>query len=114
MSGLIIAFCSVQISLTLHNETLREALHAHAQFIRQNPGRLGWFLIICGIHFFFIMTCDSIVRSAIADRLAALFVWKFIFAFLRGLITGWLLASWVCLFRQCEARRVDQERWIQY
>jgi hypothetical protein len=114
MSGLIIAFCSVQISLTLHNETLSKAIRAHAQFIRQNPGRLGWFLIVCGIHFFFIMTCDAIVRSAIADRLAALFIWKFIFAFLRGIITGWLLASWVCLFRQCEARRVHEERWIQY
>src|SRR5216117_2366615 len=66
MSGLIIAFCSVQISLTLHNETLSKAIRAHAQFIRQNPGHLGWFLIICGIHFFFIITCDSIVRSAIA------------------------------------------------
>src|SRR6266571_5254382 len=110
MSGLIIAFCSVQISLTLHNETLSKAIRAHAQFIRQNPGRLGWFLIVCGIHFFFIMTCDAIVRSAIADRLAALFIWKFIFAFLRGIITGWLLASWVCLFRQCEARRVHEER----
>ena len=114
MSALIIAFCSVQISLTLHNETLREAIRAHAQFIRQNLARLGWFLIICGIHFFFIINCDSVVRSAIADRWAALFIWKFIFALLRGLITGWLLASWVCLFRQCEARRVDQERWIQY
>src|SRR6059036_2600850 len=114
MSGLIIAFCSVQISLTLHNETLSKAIRAHAQFIRQNPGRLGWFLIVCGIHFFFIMTCDAIVRSAIADRLAALFIWKFIFAFLRGIITGWLLASWVCLFRQCETGRVNQERWIRY
>src|SRR5437763_15870012 len=114
MSGLIIAFCSVQISLTLHNETLSEAFRAHGQFIRQNPGRLGWFLIICGIHFFCIMLCDAIVRSAITDRLAALFVWKLVFAFLRGLITGWLLPAWLCLFRQCEARRVDQERWIQY
>jgi hypothetical protein len=114
MSVLILAFCSVQISLTLHNETLSEAIRAHGQFIRQNLGRLGWFLIICGIHFFFIMICDAIVRSAIADRLGALFIWKFIFASLRGIITGWLLASWVCLFRQCEARRVDQERWIQY
>src|SRR4030095_12923684 len=50
MSGLIIAFCSVQISLALHNETLIEAMRAHAQFVRQNPGRLGWFLIICGVH----------------------------------------------------------------
>src|SRR5439155_1233234 len=75
---------------------------------------IQWFLIICGMHFFCIMICDAIVRSAIADRLAALFLWKFIFACLRGIITGWLLASWVCLFRQCETGRVNQERWIRY
>jgi len=114
MSGLIIAFCSVQISLALHNETLIEAMRAHAQFVRQNAGRLAWFLIICGLHFFVIMICDAVVRSAIADRLGALFLWKFSFAFLRGMVTGWLLASWVCLFRGCENRRINQEKWIQY
>ena len=114
MSGLIIAFCSVQISLALHNETLIEAMRAHVQFVRQNAGRLGWFLTICGLHFLGIMICDAVIRSAIADRLGALFLWKFSFAFLRGMITGWLLASWVCLFRQCENRRINQEKWIQY
>src|SRR4030095_4426368 len=98
MSILIIAFCSVQISLALHNETVIEAMQAHGLFIRKNAARLGWFLGICGIHFFGIMVCDAIVRSAIADRLGALFLWKLSFAFLRGVITGWLLASWVCLF----------------
>src|SRR5213593_4813064 len=114
MSGLIVGFCSGQLSLALHNETLIAAMRAHAQFIRQNAGRLAWFLVICGIHFFSIMICDAIVRSAIADRLGALFLWKFSFAFFRGMITGWLLASWVCLFRQCENRRINQEKWIQY
>src|SRR5437870_6099750 len=114
MSGLIIAFCSVHISLALHTETLGEAIHAHGQFIRKNAVLLGWFLIICGMRFFFIMICDAIVRKAIADRLAALFVWKLIFACLRGIIAGWLLASWVCLFRQRESGRVNQEKWIQY
>jgi hypothetical protein len=114
MSCLIICFCSVQISLALHNETLVEALRAHGHFIRQNAGRLGWFLVICGIHFFGVMICDAIVRSAIADRLGALLLWKFSFAFLRGIVTGWLLASWVCLFRQCETGRVNQEKWIRY
>jgi hypothetical protein len=114
MSGLIIGFCSVQISLALHNETLIEALRAHGQFVRQNASRLGWFLVICGIHFFSIMICDAIVRSAIADRLGALLLWKFSFAFLRGIVTGWLLASWVCLFRQFETSRLNQEKWIRY
>ena len=114
MSGLIVVFCSVQISLALHNETLIEAMRAHAQFVRQNPGRLAWFLMICAVHFFAIMLCDAIMRGAIADRLGALFLWKFSFAVVRGLVTGWLLASWVCLFRQCETRRIQQEKWIQY
>jgi len=113
MSGLIIAFCSVQISLALHNESLGDAIRAHRRFIRQNAGPLGWFLLICGIHFFGIMICDAVARGAIADRLGALFLWKFIFACLRGVITAWLLASWVCLFRQREALRLHQEKWIQ-
>src|ERR1700756_3113031 len=114
MSGLIIAFCSVQISLALHNETLIDAMHAHIQFVRHNAGCLTWFLIICGVHFFAIMMCDAIMRSSIADRLGALFLWKLSFAFLRGVTTGWLLASWVCLFRQCETGRISGEKWIQY
>lgn len=113
MSGLIIAFCSVQISLALHNESLGDAIRAHRRFICQNTGPLGWFLLICGIHFLGIMICDAVVRGAIADRLGALFLWKFIFACLRGVITAWLLASWVCLFRQREALRLHQEKWIQ-
>src|SRR5438067_5202252 len=102
MCGLIIAFSSMQISLALHNETLREAIRAHRDFIRNNLGRFGWFLLICGIHFFFLTVADAIVRGAIADRLVAMIMWKLIFVFLRGFIIGWLLVSWVCLFRRGE------------
>ncbi len=114
MSGLIIAFCSVQISLALHNENLSAAIRAHWQFIGRNSGRFGWFLLICAIHFFFITVADAIARGAIADRLMALFLWKCILVCLRGFITGWLLASWVCLFRQAETGRVEQQTWIQF
>ena len=114
MSGLIIAFCSVQISLVLHNETLGAAIRAHRQFIGANAHRVGWFLFICGMHFFFIMACDAIACAAITDRLVVLFLWKCIFVSLRGLITGWLLASWVCFFRQCETDRVDWESRVRY
>jgi hypothetical protein len=114
MCGLIIAFSSVQISLALHNETLREAFRAHREFIRNNLGRFGWFLLICGIHFFFLTTADAIVRGAIADRAIAMIIWKSIFVLVRGFITGWLLASWVCLFRRGETGHVYQQAWIEY
>ena len=114
MSGFILAFCSVQISLVLHNETLREAFRAHRQLIRHDFRRLAWFCLICALNFSLILVLDAIVRSAIADRTVVMIVWKTIFVFLRALVTGWLLASWVVLFRQCETGRIAQENWIRY
>jgi hypothetical protein len=114
MSGLIILFSSVQISLVLHNENLREAVRAHRQFLQRNAGRFGWFLLICALHFFLLIAADAIIRGAIADRTAALLIWKAIYVLARGFLTGWLLASWVCLFRQCETARIGQETWIAY
>ncbi len=114
MSGLTITFCSMQISLALHNETLGEAFRAHREFLRENAGRVGWFLLICALHFFFLMAGDAIVRGAIADRVIAVVLWKCVFICARGFITGWLLASWVCLFRRGETGHVYQQSWIQY
>jgi hypothetical protein len=114
MSGLIILFCSVQVSLVLHNESLGAAIRAHWEFVRRNAPRFGWFFLIAAQHFFFLTACDAIIRGAVADRVVALIVWKMIYVCGRGLITGWLLASWVCLFRQCETARANQETWIRY
>jgi hypothetical protein len=114
MSGFILAFCSVQISLVLHNETVREAFRAHGQLIRRDFRRLAWFCLICALNFSLILVIDAIMRSAIADRTVVMMVWKSIFVFLRALVTGWLLASWVVLFRQCETGRIAQENWIRY
>lgn len=114
MCGLIITFCSVQISLALHNETLREAIRAHREFVRANLSRVGWFLLICALHFFFLTVMDAIVRGAIADRLLAKIAWESLFVVVRGFVTGWLLASWVCLFRRGERGDVYQQTWIEY
>ncbi len=114
MSLLIVCFASVQVSLTLHNETLGDAITAHGHFWRQNWGRFGWFALVCAIHFFVLMACDAIARGAIADRIIALVIWKSIFVTARGCVIGWLLASWVCLFRRYETGGIHQERWIQY
>jgi len=114
MCALIITFASMQISLALHNETLKEAFQAHFEFLRRNLARFGWFLLIGLLHFFLLTSGDAIIRGAIADRLVALLLWKLIFVCLRGFVTGWLLASWVCLYRRGETGEVYQQSLIQY
>ena len=114
MSVVILLFCSVQISLVLHNESLRAALRAHIQLLRRDFPRVAWFLLIGAVNFFLILALDALVRAAIADRPLAMIAWRTIFVFVRALITGWLLAAWVVLFRQCETGRINQENWIAY
>lgn len=114
MSIFLIACASMQVSLALHNETLMHAFDAHVRFVRQNFGRFLWFLLIGLLHFAVILALDAVARSAIADRFVALVVWKCLFVMLRGAVIGWLLVSWVCLFRECETRALGQENWVRY
>ena len=114
MCALIIVFASVQVSLALHNESLREAVRAHFNFMRAHLRRFGWFLLIAALHFVILMGSDAYVRAAMGDRMAASLVWTTLFVCARGFVTGWLLASWVCLFRQGEKGYVAEQLWIQY
>jgi len=114
MAAILICFAAMQISLVLHNESLREAFQAHWQFVRRYGYRFGWFLIICALHYWFFALADTVIRAAATERLLALLLWKFCYVLARAFLTGWLLASWVSLFRQCEIGRVDRETWIRY
>jgi hypothetical protein len=114
MAALLICFATMQISLVLHNERLREAFRAHGQFVRRHAYRFGWFLMICALHYWFLALADAVIRAAATERLLALLLWKFCYVLARAFVTGWLLASWVSLFRQCEIGRVNRETWIRY
>jgi hypothetical protein len=114
MAALILCFATMQISLVLHNETLGEALRAHWQFVRRFAFRFGWFLLICALHYWLLCLADTVVRMAATERLLALISWKLLYLLGWSFVTGWLLASWVSLFRQCEIGRVNRESWIRY
>ena len=114
MAALIFSFATMQISLVLHNETLGEAFHAHGQFLRRHALRFGWFLLICGLHYWLLALSDTIIRAAATERPLALIAWKLLYVLARAFVSGWLLASWVCLFRQCEIGRINRETWIRY
>lgn len=114
IAALLICFATMQISLVLHNESLREALQAHCHFVRRHSYRLAWFLIICALHYWFLAFADTVIRAAATERLLALLVWNIGYVLARAFVTGWLLASWVSLFRQCEIGRANRETWIRY
>jgi len=114
MAAFILCFATMQISLVLHNETLGEAFRAHRHFVRRHFYRFAWFLLICGLNYWFLELADAILHTAASGRLLALFFWRLLYLTGHTFLTGWFLASWVSLFRQCEVGRVNRETLIRY
>ncbi|MBV9129365.1 MAG: hypothetical protein JO298_03135 [Verrucomicrobia bacterium] len=95
----LILSCSIQVTLTLHNETLREAVQEHAQLVRRHWFRIIWFLVVAGLHFFAISWLNDFIvgafpRNSVPNLLLSGFI-----TVVRAFLAAWFLASWVCLYR---------------
>jgi hypothetical protein len=103
----LIFFCSVQITLVLHNQTLQKALQEHTNLMRTSWYRLLWFVIVAGVHLYAVswvgeaaLACYPVM--SVPNLLASLLV-----SFAKAVVAAWLLTSWVCLYR--DTRRPRKE-----
>ncbi|HEY6841455.1 MAG TPA: hypothetical protein VI114_09575 [Chthoniobacterales bacterium] len=95
----LILFCSIQITLILHNETLRDAVHEHAQLARRHWIRIIWFLIVAGLHLFVLSWLTDFVVGAFPKYSVPNLLFSALFTLGRAFLAAWFLASWVCLYR---------------
>ncbi|MBV8417412.1 MAG: hypothetical protein JO251_19585, partial [Verrucomicrobia bacterium] len=95
----LILFCSIQITLILHNETLREAVHEHAQLAREHWPRIFWFLVVAGLHLFVISWLDDFFEDAFPKYSLPNLLAAILFTVGKAFLAAWFLASWVCLYR---------------
>jgi hypothetical protein len=98
-------FCSMQINLILHNETLREAVLEHAQLVRRHWHRVFWFLIVAGIHLYAISWSDDFLGDAFPKYSVSSLLLGALFTLGKSFLAAWFLASWVCLYRASLASR---------
>jgi len=95
----LIFFCSMQINLILHNETLREAVLEHAQLVRNHWHRVFWFLILAGFHLFVISWLDDFLGDAFPKYSLQNLLLAVLFTVGKAFLAAWFLASWVCFYR---------------
>ncbi|HEY2343582.1 MAG TPA: hypothetical protein VGH90_11150 [Chthoniobacteraceae bacterium] len=112
--AILLCFATVQITLVFHSESLRQAMGDHFRFVRRNGWTMAWFLFIAAIHFFLLHAVDFLCEVGFGEGAALWVAWKLFFPWLSGVIGGWLLASWVCVFRRCDTGRAQSENWIQF
>jgi hypothetical protein len=101
----LILFCSIQITLILHNETLRDAVHEHAQLARRHWFRIISFLAVAGIHLFALSWLTDFIVGAFPKYSVANLFFAVLFALGRAFLVAWFLAAWVCLYRASQTAR---------
>lgn len=102
LAGALLVFASMQAWLTLHGETLARAWSAHWRFVRSHSWPLLWFLVIAAVHLFALNFLRSAVLRGLGESTAFGVAWTLVWPWPAGLVTGWLLSAWVCLFKRCE------------
>ena len=108
-------FCSMQITLVFHNETLRQAFGNHIRFLRRHAERVGWLSLVAGVHFLLLVGLNAFLLRALGELSWPAGMWSVLFyPVLWTALAAWLLASWVCLFRRCELDKADAEELVVF
>jgi len=105
LAGFLLLTASMQITLTFHSESWRQALREHLKFVRRNWPAFGWYLVLAALHFYALHVCDLSVRRGVGEGTALWVAWTLLFPWIAALVAAWMLASWVCVFKRCDHRR---------
>jgi hypothetical protein len=92
-------FCSIQVTLILNNENLRDAIQEHAQFMRHSWLRIASFLLLAGLQFFVVCWLSELVAGGFPRYSVPNLLFAALFTFGRAFLAAWFIASWVCLYR---------------
>lgn len=115
LCALLLAGAALQITLVFHNESLRRALRDHARLVRHHGAHLFWLIAVAALHFLLLTTLDAALVNALGgpQTLPATGL-ALIFPFAWAALGGWLLASWVCLYRRFASNRPEADEMVKF
>jgi hypothetical protein len=101
LAGVMLALATVQIRLTLRNDSLRGSIVAHWRFLKLHGLRcLVFFLAAFGL--LFLLQALQQTGSAWLGVELWRTVWTILIEVLSAASVGWILAAWVCFYKSCE------------
>jgi hypothetical protein len=102
LAVIMLLLATVQIRLVLHNDSLRSALVAHGRFLRRHGLRCVVFLL-GGVSLLFLVQMLRLGGGAWLGTALFKQIWSVALEIVGAISGGWILASWVCFYKRCEA-----------
>lgn len=100
-AAVILALASVQIRLTLHNDSLRGAIATHTAFLRRH-GLTCLILFLAAATIFLVLTATQSVTGVWLEETAWAPVATVSLQTVAAATGGWIFATWVCFYKSCE------------
>jgi len=102
--GILLLFFPMQANLAFHNRSLRSALRSSVSLMLKNRAVLAFLIGACSA-FLLLAGGQSFAHGEVSGDSPALGV-DLVFGVINATLSGWLIASWVCLYRRLgHARR---------
>ena len=113
LATFLLLSATMQITLTFHNESWSNAVLDHLRFLARHSWPFAWFLIIAALHLYALHVLNLSVRKGVGEGGALWVLWTLLFPWLAALVSAWLLASWVSLFKRCDSPRATTDNWLK-
>jgi len=102
-----LVFCPVQAILVFHNESLRQALRDSIHLMRAKWLLIAPFLVVVFIPYLCLEMASNYLLAGFGRDSAAGLGSGLLVVWVEALVAGWLIASWVCLYKGLNAGRKD-------
>ena len=111
--GLLLPFAPVQVLLIFHNHSLPRAVAQSLHFLRTHPGTLIWMTLLAFLHWYAFEVGLAWVAASLGDRNVYAAGVRLAGSLGVGLLTCWLFATWITLFKQVETGHEKERAWLQ-
>lgn len=98
----LIFFSTVEVTLIFHNETVSESFQDQLAFLRRHAAAFAWFLAAASLPLLVFHGGVAWLSNALGVGTVAALALRLLAALPAALLTGWLLASWICFYRNHE------------
>jgi len=110
----LLFFATPQIVLTFHSESFRCAVRDHLRFLRQNAVAMLWFLAVALASFAVFHFLNNALKQGLGEGTALGILWSLAAPAIETFVAGWLLASWVCVYKRADTGRSQDEDWVAF
>jgi hypothetical protein len=102
LAAIMLALATVQIRLILHNDSLRGAIAAHGRFLK-NHGLGCLVFLLAGFSVLYLLQLIKFGGNAWLGTPILKQTWSILLEIVGAISGGWILASWVCFYKRCDA-----------